>query len=583
MKEFKDEYKDSKIFLIGNKLDLEESRVITREEAIKFQKDNNIDYFFETSAKDGINAQEVFVQAAKVLYQDYLINKNVSKKKDTINENKKTFDSPVQKSKDDVLNKSSLIQKNPYDIILSFKSFNSLKEGWDIKFSEQGIKYFDKLIKCQKVGILGNKSVGKSFILSKLFGLSKNEYPFYSDDKISIKLKERKNKINYMIFDSQGLDYPILKEKVSSEYGGDDKEDIIDNLNIDNINNNLVIMKSEEDIEKELENNQRLTEEFISQFIIDYSDMLICVVGIMKYSEQVMIKHIMEQCIKYQKDNLYIIHNIPLAKDKMEIEYYFKNIIMKYGIFDLEEQNEININDDSNSEGENEISNDDDDEKSNTGLYYFSKYKSKLNVYHLIFINDNCEEKSYNDFAKKKIEQFLNISKRTKFNISENIKKKIYDLVEEYSNNKEKIKLEITEPKDNEAKITIKGVDNLDINYVPKKMKNDIKFEYNYYISKEDEKEKLVILIERPGNIIDIEIIPKKNNKMYIIQYKGKKVMTEEELKYKENMKNVGRKFDEFNLDIPISLKGYEISNLEKPNHYDKNGIGYIEYNLSKL
>ena len=323
--------------------------------------------------------------------------------------------------------------------------------------------------------------------------------------------------------------------------------------------------------------------QFISQFIIDYSDMLICVVGIMKYSEQVMIKHIMEQCIKYQKDNLYIIHNIPLAKDKMEIEYYFKNIIMKYGIFDLEEQNEININDDSNSEGENEISNDDDDEKSNTELYYFSKYKSKLNVYHLIFINDNCEEKSYNDFAKKKIEQFLNISKRTKFNISENIKKKIYDLVEEYSNNKEKIKLEITEHKDNEAKITIKGVDNLDINYVPKKMKNDIKFEYNYYISKEDEKEKLVILIERPGNIIDVEIIPKKNNKMYIIQYKGKKVMTEEELKYKENMKNVGRKFDEFNLDIPISLKGYEISNLEKPNHYDKNGIGYIEYNLSKL
>ena len=70
---------------------------------------------------------------------------------------------------------------------------------------------------------------------------------------------------------------------------------------------------------------------------------------------------------------------------------------------------------------------------------------------------------------------------------------------------------------------------------------------------------------------------------MYIIQYKGKKVMSEEELKYRDNMKNVGRKFDEFNLDIPISLKDYEISNLEKPNHYDKNGIGYIEYNLSKL
>ena len=45
-------------------------------------------------------------------------------------------------------------------------------------------------------------------------------------------------------------------------------------------------------------------------------------------------------------------------------------------------------------------------------------------------------------------------------------------------------------------------------------------------------KVKLLILIEKPGNFVDIQIIPKKINNMYIIQYKGKKCLSEEELKY---------------------------------------------------
>ena len=48
-------------------------------------------------------------------------------------------------------------------------------------------------------------------------------------------------------------------------------------------------------------------------------------------------------------------------------------------------------------------------------------------------------------------------------------------------------------------------------------------------------------------------------------------------------MKNEGREFGEFILDIPISLKEYEIANLEKHKNYEKNGIEYIEYELTKL
>jgi len=63
---------DEKIFLIGNKADLEDKREVTFAQANKFYKENNIHFFIETSAKTGLNAQAVFVEAAKILYQEHL-------------------------------------------------------------------------------------------------------------------------------------------------------------------------------------------------------------------------------------------------------------------------------------------------------------------------------------------------------------------------------------------------------------------------------------------------------------------------------------------------------------------------------
>ncbi len=67
---------DIKIFLVGNKTDLEESRVVNFEEAKKYADEHNLDYVNETSAKTGFNAKEVFIQAAKVLYTEHLKYKN---------------------------------------------------------------------------------------------------------------------------------------------------------------------------------------------------------------------------------------------------------------------------------------------------------------------------------------------------------------------------------------------------------------------------------------------------------------------------------------------------------------------------
>ena len=62
---------DIKIFLIGNKSDLEEERVISKEQGEKMKNDYGFDLFMETSAKTGFNAQKLFVEAGKILYEEY--------------------------------------------------------------------------------------------------------------------------------------------------------------------------------------------------------------------------------------------------------------------------------------------------------------------------------------------------------------------------------------------------------------------------------------------------------------------------------------------------------------------------------
>merc|ERR1712151_92100 len=64
----------TKIFLIGNKSDLENKREVSTQEAKRFKEENNIDFFVETSARSGENSTKVFIEAAKNLHYDYLTN-----------------------------------------------------------------------------------------------------------------------------------------------------------------------------------------------------------------------------------------------------------------------------------------------------------------------------------------------------------------------------------------------------------------------------------------------------------------------------------------------------------------------------
>ena len=73
------------IFLIGNKSDLINERVISNEIAQNFVKNNNITFFLETSAKTGLNVKNVFIEAAKKLFLNHLkYNGNISSDRATI-------------------------------------------------------------------------------------------------------------------------------------------------------------------------------------------------------------------------------------------------------------------------------------------------------------------------------------------------------------------------------------------------------------------------------------------------------------------------------------------------------------------
>ena len=68
---------DIKYIIVGNKCDLEENREVKREEGINLSKEYKCN-FFETSAKDGINVNEIFQTLADDIMKDLKKNSGIA-------------------------------------------------------------------------------------------------------------------------------------------------------------------------------------------------------------------------------------------------------------------------------------------------------------------------------------------------------------------------------------------------------------------------------------------------------------------------------------------------------------------------
>ena len=63
---------DTKLMLVGNKLDLNENRQVKYEDGKKFADNYGFIDFFETSAKTGENIKKMFIKVAIILYEEYI-------------------------------------------------------------------------------------------------------------------------------------------------------------------------------------------------------------------------------------------------------------------------------------------------------------------------------------------------------------------------------------------------------------------------------------------------------------------------------------------------------------------------------
>jgi predicted GTPase len=142
-----------------------------------------------------------------------------------------------------------------YDIIIRIDSLINVKtKGWEVIMSEKGKKFVtqEQKDKILVVGVLGNRNKGKSFILQSLSGEDLQTGTSVNTIGLSLKLTQE----NYILLDSAGSESPLL--------GG------------------------EGDI-KDISRDKLFTENFIQTYIMNYSNVLLLVVGHLTFSEQKLI------------------------------------------------------------------------------------------------------------------------------------------------------------------------------------------------------------------------------------------------------------------------------------------------------
>lgn len=344
------------------------------------------------------------------------------------------------------------------------------------------------------------------------------------------------------------------KNKVENQISDENKKEISEK---DKINGKF----------KENSRDKLITEIFLQNYIMNYSDILIIVVGILTYSEQKLLCKIKNEILNYkERKPLFIIHNLMTYTTIEQVEDYISNCLLKSSTFSLELGHKISTK-----------------TQKKTGVYY---YENNVNtkIFHLIFANEGSEAGNYYnnltlEFIENSYQGVINIKS---FDAIQSVKEQFIEISKEIIENPEKpLTLEFDNTNENyiklinPKKITLKccsinelGISNLVSNG----------FEPTYNLYKKDNK--IILKIEAGGNstILNANILFGKGENTYLI-VAGEKKKDKEPQNSSDNIKN-SRKFGKFYLEIPI-IGDYIIKN-EDPKIFEKKGILFIEYNLDE-
>ena len=476
---------------------------------------------------------------------------NIDKNRNIFEDELKSMSNEIEKYVKFRQSKENIKFEDFYDMIINIKSIKEINKGWDIKMNEMGKLRFEeyKNKKSLIIGIIGNSNKGKSFLLSKISKINLPNGTNIKTEGLSIKYPELqlyKNR-NIVLLDSEGFEAPFLIEK----------NEIIDKSDI---------------MLKEQSREKMITEYFLQNFILNNSDILLAVVGLLTFQEQKFLNKLKSDIskLKFNK-TLIIIHNLMSLTTIEQVENYINNTLLNSATFELEKTFLISTN---LSKGEKEVE-------------YFYENNNKIKIFHLIFANEGSEAgKFYNIFALDFIEKsFQNIPNIKPFDVIEKLKESFIDLsnilLEKNKNYPIMTKDDFLE-NDNiikEKKFRLKNkreiilrrlfIDELGFSNLRNNGFNPC---FNYYIKND----KLILKLEAPGNI-NISCNHKLVEKYNIIEVRGIKNRDKEPNNLQDNIFN-GREFGEFSVDIPLMI---DLENIQ-PNISKKEGIFIIEFQLKR-
>ena len=483
-----------------------------------------------------------------------------------------------------------------YDIIIDIDSIKKLfKKGWDIIYTEEGDKKYEqkKNENLTVVAVIGNKNRGKSYILQKISGKKLPLGYSVTTKGISIKYPDNMNQ-NIILLDSAGFEVPLLE--IPGVYEFEIKDEKKKKEYKDKLNELREKMKKSTNDEKNVENykleladwiskkinfldfkeksvqiasftkDRRLTDYFLQKFILWNSDILICVVGQLTFSDQKFINTIRSQLNNKKKKKLFIIHNLTTFVFKKQVEEYIEKTLMNSYTFDLEKIQIPKFGE--KNEKENQF-------------YWREKNinnNNNIDIIHLVMANDDDNSEAGNYYNESTIEyikrQIMAYVDYTKFDIKEIFKNFLAEISNEIlekniipddiliNGNKIKVKENY---KDEDIKLKDCLIDELGTNtfvastYKPKhrRYKTKIKDE-NFY----------VIEIEIPGGAQSLT--SKLENKVgnNIITIKGER----------KNLKD--GKDESFELDIKIPLDQVHLDKFLNERTEKKGGIYKIFYSI---
>ena len=460
-------------------------------------------------------------------------------------------------SKNDEWDSSKQKATKFYDIIININSILKVKEGWEIEMTEEGERKYEEF-KNQNlivIGVVGNMNKGKSFILSKLSKIPLLSGTSINTKGISVKYPQLEKKENrkYILLDSAGLETPILK---NGDEAQPDNKDIKANY--------------EKFVEKARDIS--ITENFLQNFIISNSNILLLVVDLLSYSEQKLINKIKGEIRRGKREKkLFIIHNLKTFTKKEQIEKYINEFLFKSGTFVLQKHEDITA-EDIKVEGE----------------HFTEEEKNGLKIFHLIFAADGSEAGDiYNNYTIKFIEkQYSDVLTKKKFDVIEEIKEKFHlmsskilkEKIEknDFISNEEIKEKKIISLKDPEKNIVLKRCFIDELGYQIFKG-NGFEPQYNYFKNKDT----LDIRVEVPGSVE----VPKIGKALYLgdcthIKINGIKRRDKFPESPEGNIDNT-RDFGEFNIDISFKTEDFKIKSEPKEQKI-KNGILYIKYELEE-